>query len=257
MDELVAAAPPATNFRIDKFIDTARSDPHTLTHLDLLCWLQGDLQEVLPHDIALAIWGTLNGATLKFDMVSRLPEIRTERARRCRFEPFIADMLAAWRGQQERPLVCVEHSGFRVEGANLCPISAAFKQMRSLTAHGCVDRREGNFAFYAFFSKNAHTPPSAAEYLRLLTPYIDMAARKVVPLPPVVEPVPNDPGRDPFSSAALTAREREILHWVRAGKTNEVIGTILGISPFTVKNHLKRVYQKLNVTNRAHAASKL
>jgi DNA-binding CsgD family transcriptional regulator len=55
---------------------------------------------------------------------------------------------------------------------------------------------------------------------------------------------------------ALSEREREILDWVRKGKTNHEIGTILGISQFTVKNHLQRIFRKLDVLNRAQAIGK-
>ncbi len=54
----------------------------------------------------------------------------------------------------------------------------------------------------------------------------------------------------------LSAREIEILSWVAMGKTNADIGAILGISEFTVKNHLQRVFRKLNVSNRAQAVSR-
>lgn len=51
----------------------------------------------------------------------------------------------------------------------------------------------------------------------------------------------------------LTRREREVHHWLCEGKTNDEIGTILGISPHTVKNHLEKVYAKLGVENRLAA----
>jgi DNA-binding CsgD family transcriptional regulator len=47
------------------------------------------------------------------------------------------------------------------------------------------------------------------------------------------------------------------MSWVAMGKTNPEIGCILEISEFTVKNHLKSVYTKLDVTNRAQAVAKL
>ena len=55
----------------------------------------------------------------------------------------------------------------------------------------------------------------------------------------------------------LSERERQIMTWVAMGKTNPEIGCILHISGFTVKNHLKSVYTKLDVTNRAQAVAKL
>jgi len=53
---------------------------------------------------------------------------------------------------------------------------------------------------------------------------------------------------------ALTVREREVHGWLCEGKTNDEIGTILGISPHTVKNHLDRIYTKLGVENRMAAS---
>lgn len=54
----------------------------------------------------------------------------------------------------------------------------------------------------------------------------------------------------------LSARESEVLAWVAMGKTNPEIGSILGISTFTVKNHVQRILKKLDVTNRAQAVGK-
>jgi DNA-binding CsgD family transcriptional regulator len=55
---------------------------------------------------------------------------------------------------------------------------------------------------------------------------------------------------------ALSERERQVLQWVREGKTNHEIGQILSISPLTVKNHVQRILRKLNVSNRAQAAAR-
>ncbi len=57
--------------------------------------------------------------------------------------------------------------------------------------------------------------------------------------------------------SALSERERQIMVWVAMGKTNPEIGMILDISEFTVKNHMKSIFGKLDVTNRAQAVAKL
>jgi hypothetical protein len=41
----------------------------------------------------------------------------------------------------------------------------------------------------------------------------------------------------------LGRREAEVLSWVAQGKTNEEIGTLLSISPRTVKKHLERFFR--------------
>jgi DNA-binding CsgD family transcriptional regulator len=52
----------------------------------------------------------------------------------------------------------------------------------------------------------------------------------------------------------LTPREREVLAWVAAGKSNAQIAAILGTMPRTVAKHLERVYEKLGVESRTAAA---
>lgn len=55
-------------------------------------------------------------------------------------------------------------------------------------------------------------------------------------------------------ACTLTAREREVHHWLSQGKSNEQIAQILGISVHTVKNHLDHIFEKLGVDNRVAAA---
>lgn len=52
----------------------------------------------------------------------------------------------------------------------------------------------------------------------------------------------------------LSKKEHEVLFWVREGKSNPEIATLLGVSPETIKTHLKRIYRKLGVDNRTAAA---
>jgi DNA-binding CsgD family transcriptional regulator len=60
----------------------------------------------------------------------------------------------------------------------------------------------------------------------------------------------------PVTGAALTAREREVLEWVAAGKTNRDIAAILGARPRTIEKHLERIYEKLGVETRTAAAAR-
>ena len=55
--------------------------------------------------------------------------------------------------------------------------------------------------------------------------------------------------------SVLSPRQREVLDWVAAGKTDAEIGEILGVSPRTVQKHLERVYDLLGVENRTAAAA--
>lgn len=53
---------------------------------------------------------------------------------------------------------------------------------------------------------------------------------------------------------SLSTREREILTLVANGLTNKEISTRLEISEYTVKNHLKNLFQKLHLNNRVQLA---
>lgn len=78
---------------------------------------------------------------------------------------------------------------------------------------------------------------SSVSHGRLSFPYVDMEATS----------------KDPLD--VLTVRERELLGALADGWTNLQIAARIGISRNTVKYHLKNLYDKLNVNNRAMAVA--
>ena len=84
-------------------------------------------------------------------------------------------------------------------------------------------------------------------------PHVDSALRRVECVETLVA---EELVVEELTLGCLSEREHEILHWVKTGKTNFEIGMILTISPNTVKNHLKRIFQKLDVSCRAQAVAK-
>lgn len=72
---------------------------------------------------------------------------------------------------------------------------------------------------------------------RICVPYIDVTGINDTPL------------------ALLTVRERELLAVLARGWTNQQIANRTGISENTVKYHLKNLYEKLGVKNRAMAVA--
>ena len=57
------------------------------------------------------------------------------------------------------------------------------------------------------------------------------------------------------SERGLTGREKEILVLVSKGCSNAEIGDILHLSPNTVKNHLKNLFESLGAADRAEAVA--
>ena len=59
-----------------------------------------------------------------------------------------------------------------------------------------------------------------------------------------------------FAALPITPREREVLSWLAAGKTDRDIGEILGMSPRTVQKHLQHIYEKLGGETRTAAVGR-
>jgi NarL family two-component system response regulator LiaR len=60
---------------------------------------------------------------------------------------------------------------------------------------------------------------------------------------------PPEPGHD------LTEREREVLKLLAKGLSNAQIADYLQVSPHTIRNHVSRIFSKLNVSSRTEAAT--
>lgn len=121
---------------------------------------------------------------------------------------------------------------------------AAFRRhgMRNMLAHGVKDLHGGATSYFCF----AGVPDGGEarkRLLQLIVPNLHAALRTHYRL------------KDRVQDVELSCREREVLQLVCVGKTNEAIGTILGISPWTVKVHVRNFMAKLNVSTRGHAAA--
>jgi len=134
------------------------------------------------------------------------------------------------------------------------------RTMRSSLIHGINDQRGRHDCLYVLFSAETQRHRNERVALKFMLPYIDNALRQVELLPNQyaaknVEPVGvADAGSD-SEVTVLSDREAGIMKWVAMGKTNGEIGSILDVSTFTVKNHMQRIFKKLDVLNRAQAVS--
>ena len=63
--------------------------------------------------------------------------------------------------------------------------------------------------------------------------------------------------QEPPLQVTLSPRERQIALMVAHGRTNQAIATSLDISVWTVSTHLRRIFAKLAVSNRAEMVARL
>ncbi|MBH5321605.1 helix-turn-helix transcriptional regulator [Aurantiacibacter sediminis] len=61
---------------------------------------------------------------------------------------------------------------------------------------------------------------------------------------------------DAMQDVRLSDQETNIMHWIAQGKSNTDIATILDISPNTVSTHTKRIFRKLDTSDRVTATVK-
>lgn len=231
-------------------------------HIDLMRWLQGGLQVYLPHDILIAAWGDFHLGVMHYDVVSALPGVRSESAMAESIAPLLTGLFNRWIVQDRRPFsLNVGQDGFAWEGvATHGPIAEAMEDMKSALVHGINDQRGRHDCLYVFFSRHPKRRRNESNALKILLPYIDTALRQVDLMPNqyVQKNEASSNGlvaADTVESDVLSEREAEIMKWVAMGKTNGEIGSILNVSSFTIKNHMQRIFKKLDVFNRAQAVS--
>jgi transcriptional regulator EpsA len=226
-------------------------------HYDLFLWLKGELQGFIPHDIFISACGDFATWQMKIDVVSALPGVRTAQLARCSIDELMEALHAHWVSGDRQPLVLEAADSFALLGPCTCPLHNALRTMRTLLVHGVRDMRDGYDSLYLAFSRSSpgEEQPKARflSLLDLFVSQIDVAFRRVPPFSLVTMKGQARGGSD---APDLSAREQEILDWICRGKTNIDIATALDISPFTVKNHLQRIFRKIGVSNRTQAATK-
>jgi len=203
-------------------------------------------------------WGDFRAGPLHFDLVSSLPGMRSRDWTDAALTLLIGYFHDCWVAAQQQPCV-VDASvcGDLLQGCGQVDVPEALLGMKAALVHA-ISCGQGGQRVFVVFSRDASLPADAGMALKLLLPYIDTALRQMPPAPiRQAACARDDVRRDAIRVPALSERERQIMVWVAMGKTNPEIGMILEISEFTVKNHMKSIFSKLDVTNRAQAVAKL
>lgn len=222
----------------------------------------------MPHDILIAAWGDFSSGKPCLDVVSSLPGIRTTQACCEALQPLTLEMFEIWTAGGFVPFVQELEAGATITSTLDSEVASSLGAMHSAIAHGIKDERGWQDCLYVALSASSAIDAGAVDLIGLMMPYIDAAFRQVALLPMQREGsaaigVSLQKEQSRATSQAeevgsnLSGRELEIMHWVSIGKTNPEIGQILGISPRTVRNHLQRIFRKLDVMNRAQAVYEL
>lgn len=250
---------------VDPLLKIVQQSLSVRRHYELFNWLQEEIQHFLPHDIMIASWGDFSLGMACYDIVSPLPGVRTEAFDDKAIQPFLTSLFRRWLDSAHAPYMINAGDGFDIEHISNPAVTDAMKRMRCALVHGIKDQRGRHDCLYVLCGPARLGTSRAREALRFLLPYIDTSFRQIAHLPDQYLDKPSPAAEEPAVRVAdiavpehgLSQRELSIMEWVRKGKTNHEIGMILDISAFTVKNHLQRIFKKLDVMNRAQAVAKV
>lgn len=223
--------------------------------LQCLLWLQGELQQFVPHQVLVVARGNFLTGELRYDVVAQ-PDVETRHFVPREAAPFLRRLYKLWVAHGRRPLT-LDSFGAADAGspADDIMLSPAMPSVGSVIVHGSKDDRRRRDCLCVAMHSERGLPSGPMAALEVLFPHIDNVLRRVA--------APHRRRRrapalavDALRESSLSPRELEILEWVGKGKTNQEIALILDISPYTVKNHLQHIFRKLDVLNRAQAVGK-
>jgi len=183
--------------------------------------------------------------------------VRTAQLARCGIDGLLKRLHLQWVEAGRQPLLvkAAELDGMRPDSCS-CHVHSALSRMRCVLVHGVRDARGGHESLYVALGTESFARGRSRErfvsLVDLVIAQIDFAFRQLAPYPLEESGAEGEDGEQ----LDLSSREQEIIDWVCRGGTNAEIATALEISPFTVKNHVQRIFRKIGVSNRTQAAAK-
>jgi transcriptional regulator EpsA len=224
---------------------------------DLVAWLRY-AQNFLPHQVLIAAWGDFQRWNVKCEVVSHLPGVRLTQTRGCALEDVLRDAYMHWLRAGREPLVLSAVAIGSLRRPCTCALHAALRGMHSLLVHGVRDKLSGCDSLYvALDGQSLFAAGEQSRFIalaHLLVCQVDNVWRRLAAFR-----LDNLPAAQAITlprALELSAREREILVSLSCGRTNHDIAEALAISLFTVKNHVKRIFRKIGVSNRTQAAAR-
>ena len=118
--------------------------------------------------------------------------------------------------------------------------------LREGYSHGVRTLGGDKRSHFLFRRKLYRQPSSYGAHPGYIVPHLDQAFERIVGV-----------GKEKTRRlcAELSSREKEILNWVKDGKSTWEISMILSISTNTVQFHMKNIMEKLQVVSRSQAVA--
>lgn len=208
-------------------------------------WSQGALKSVINHEILICAIDNGPGRNSHFRWFSSSRYFKDEHfVRACEpNEGVIACMMDRWQ-VDSRPRFLVDGQIDEATRNTLAEL-----ELKNLVGHGVHGAEKRSLGYFCFGRTTMPAGEESARTLDLILPTIYTTFCRVL----AEEARRGAPIR--IGTPSVTPREVEILHWIKEGKTTTDIAEHLGLSPFTVRNHVKNIFKKLGARSRSHAVA--
>jgi DNA-binding CsgD family transcriptional regulator len=130
--------------------------------------------------------------------------------------------------------------------AKLFVLSAADYGLKTGYSYGLKTENGSRASLFSFGGRSMERSRRTCHILRRIVPHLHQAlVRVVAPLHHLPEP----------PAARFSPREKEVLLWIKEGKTTSEISAKLSISERTVKFHVRNTLRKVRASTRAQAVA--
>ncbi len=208
-------------------------------------WIRSRVRPIFPHETMISAIGTVIGKQITVNCLVGVD-----------YPQQYIDQISLSSDLSERYVIA---RWFRDRSPQLINEGADYEQLsamelrevrefglRNIAAYGLIDL-EGRKGTYFSFSRVA---PRHARLLELIVPYLHQA------LVGAMRAGKGNAANASHSLVTLSAREKEVLAWMVAGKTNREIAAVLKRSEPTIRNQVHAILAKLGSPNRTQAVSK-
>lgn len=211
-------------------------------------WSQGAVQRLLPHEILVCGIVAEAGASMRFHLFSACHHFRDEifNAVCNPFNGLIARMMSYSRKTGRACIISMDDDTDDIE--EWLPLLQRYG-LENVAAHGLRGPDGLLKSYFCFFRIRPPVDPRIEYLLQMLLPFLETTLIRAVANIDRLEANASNPVFAP----SVSARELEILGFIKIGMTNHEIATALELSPLTVKNHVQKTLRKLNASNRGHA----
>ena len=233
-------------------------------------WTQSQMQALLPHQLLVCGAYQRQRRALALDafhsvvLSTRLLQQLTDSA-----SPLQTALLNAWIGGRGRPCAVplALLGGVAADDAQLLrrELGCSHLLVHGVSRPQRLKEVESLFVLGASGEASDRQQAQRLDCLELMLPHLHSTWQRTAAteqdlqgqgVPTVVAAHLRDsPAPPQRPQGMVTAREQQILRWVREGLSNHAIAEVLGISPLTVKNHIQKILRKLHAGNRAQAVA--